>query len=183
MHSGPGPQTSARTGTRWTIALYIRDALGLPFSPDMPRLAPAIRQNANEEADPPVTESGWAEWLDRLVEGTPGSLLRPDHDPGLLTWYDRLELEARDWEGRAAQPGRYESSLVPRLLREAKSSGVQGMVHETEFVPVEGRWHLSLRPDLLLVSVATWNDAEEMDRILEPLIRSALGLSRPSSGD
>lgn len=83
MPSGPGPRTSARTGTRWTVALYIRDALGLPFSPEVPRLAPAIRQIADEEAGPPVTASGWAEWFRRLVEGTPGSLLRPDHDPGL----------------------------------------------------------------------------------------------------
>lgn len=130
-----------------------------------------------------VTADGWAEWFDRLAEGPAGSLLPPDHDPALLHWYTRLQEEARVWEDQAARPGGYASSLVPALLNEAGKRGKRGMVHQTEILPVKGRWHLSLRPDLLLVSVATWNDSEAMDRILEPLVRRALGLSDPSAED
>lgn len=181
MHSGSGPVTGVRSGTRWTVALYVRDALGLPFSPDVPHLAPAIRQVADGQEATPVAARGWAEWFRRLVEGAPGSLLPPDHDPALLTWYNRLRHEAAEWEDRTARPGGYSSALVPTLLREAGTRGVQGMVHETEIVPVEGRWHVSLRADLLLVSVATWNRPEEMDCILEPLLRTVLGLSQPTA--
>lgn len=181
MQAGPGPMTRARSGTRWTVALYIRDALGLPFSPDIPRLAPAIRQVAHGEVATPVTASSWAEWVRRLGEGPPGSLLPPDHDPALLTWYNRLKHEAADWEDWTARPGGYTSALVPTLLGEAGTRGVRGMVHETEIIPVAGRWHVSLRPDLLLVSVATWNSAEAMDCILQPLLRTVLGLSQPSA--
>lgn len=179
MQHRPGPIAEARSGTCWTVALYIRDALGLPFSPEIPRLAPAIPHVADPDAATP-TADGWDVWVRRLAEVPAGSVTPPDHDPVLQTWYDRLEAEARMWEDRTARTGHYASELVPALLREAAGRGAHGVVHRTAIVSVEGRWHLVLRPDLLLVSVATWNDSAEMDRILEPLLRNVLGLPGPA---
>ena len=176
MWSSPGPTTAATSGTGWTVALYVRDALDLPFSADIPRLEPPVARRPDRPTARAITAEAWDGWLRALSDAPAGSIPPPAHDPVLHDWYDLLQREARDWEGTTVRTDPYMPSWGPVLLAQGGDRGVRGLVHQIEIVPVAGRWHMSLRPDRLLVSVATWSDADEMDRLVEPRVRAVLRL-------
>src|SRR5690606_25537510 len=152
------------------------DALGLPFSPDVPPLDPPLARRDDLSSACSVTPNEWDAWLEQLVRAPAGGVHPPATGADLLTLFTELEEEARVWEDSVVRLGPYRPAWIPALLQDASARGVTGLRHHTEVVPVRGPWNWSPSPSRLLVSVTTYSDHLEMDEILRPRLVQALDL-------
>lgn len=173
---GGGLSAETRSGTKWTVALYIRQAYGLDYSPDIPELPVEVPQHTVRCIQQTPSPHEWESWLRKLSVPW-GDLTPPDDCPALLQLYSATAEAAKSWEDTAVRPEPYAPSWSGDLIHKAKQLGRRREVfHLTEIIPVEGLWHTSLSPSYLLVSADTWKNYEEMDAILRPRYISELGL-------
>lgn len=162
------------TGSGWSAALVVRQALALPYSPWLPALDLTSVTNLRGAMTRPPAQAAWLTWIDAIA-ASPGRPTRPD-DPVLAGALDAAEpyLSALD----AVDEPVYRPMWSADLLARSRLSGRRYVV---ETVPVGMSWHHGLSPDHLLVSRALLADTARMDAVLRPRLRRALGLADEAS--
>lgn len=176
MHDASGPARwtlGIGNGSGFTYACFVRDRFAIPAAPDLPALEPAVG-SAPGRADGAL-EQAWEAWWERLRSAEPGAVVPPDHDPRLLALWTEVEHEARQWEDdHVPLDPPYRPAWTSAWMDEHLPAGAS-LEHSTDVLGVGGRWHRTTAPSRLLVSVATYRDHAEMDRVLRAALTAAVG--------
>ena len=164
------PQIGATNGIGFTVALFVRDRFGLQSGAAVPRLAPRVEPIPIPGNVETIDATAWDRWWTELTHMPAGRTSRPTTSPGLAVLFDEILDQARIWESDVVPAVPYMPAWGPEMLwrNRDRLAGRGPVKHDTEFVPVEGRWHRILSPNRLLVSVETWLDHDLMDLLLRP---------------
>ncbi|WP_028050438.1 hypothetical protein [Cellulomonas sp. URHD0024] len=172
----PGPSSwtiSARDGSPFTTALYVREAFGLGVAPDIPRLTPPVPFLEELAADP----VDWDAWWDAICAAGPEiAFVAPPTGPDLFLAYEQVLRNVSVWANRerrhpdprspdALDPTRMVRALEQSLGRRASFSFF------VDALPVTGDWHRDVSPTWVLVSTDVWLDARRLIPLLEERVR------------
>ena len=180
-------------GTSWplTVALYVRDAFGLPairpfFVPPLVPEVPDRIPVTGPEGDVALADE-WADWLGRLVRSRAAihnldGLLLEDCTPAFRDAVEQLLPAAsaaadnfRMADGlHMPRRAKADGPALPRLVRSIERElGRRAAPFELEIVilPVAGQWLHQVAPQRVLMNRAAQSDPAVLRRLLGPVIR------------
>lgn len=151
---------STSTASSFTAALFVRDHIGLPVAGDIPRLAPTVPYGSSRRDS--ITVAAWNAWWSDIEGAEAGHSVIPN-DSALQNLLDDVGTDARSWGDSEtdAVAASYQPDWLPTLLASTSGSGR----HDTEIIPVVGRWSFAPSDRRLLVSSDLYRDHDAMDTL------------------